>query len=240
MTIEFFSQVFQGLSYLLLLVVLAFLWSRVARRTAPRPFWQILALGWTLNLGGTLAWIVHDLLTGRPLDAFSVVDLFYVSRYLLLGLALWQFPVALPGRAALGPFLAGLAVFSLLGGLYLSPVWVTKTGSWVDFWGYSLYPILDTLLITLAARRLRAVWGSPWAKPTEYFSARCSAMAWPTPSILLSTPSSRSRVVCCRGFSGSQPISGSGSWPGPAAHQRSNPPTSFHPLPIVNAPFQGR
>ena len=168
-TTELFLQVFQGLSYLLLLVVLVLLWIRVARRAVPRSFWLFLALAWTLNLGGTLAWIAHDLLTGSPLETFSSVDLFYVSRYLVLGLALWQFPAPLPRRAALGPFLAGLTAFALLGALYLSPFWVTKTGGWVDFGGYALYPILDASLVTLAALRLRAAWRSTWSRPSGLF-----------------------------------------------------------------------
>jgi hypothetical protein len=169
-TTELFLQVFQGLSYLLLLVVLAFLWSRVARRAVPRPFWLLLALAWTLNLGGTLAWIVHDLVTGGPLETFSVVDLFYVSRYLLLGLALWRFSAPLPGRAVVGSFLAGLTVFALLGALYrFAPFLVTKTGDWVDFFGYALYPILDVSLVTLAALRLRVEWRSTWARPSGLF-----------------------------------------------------------------------
>lgn len=71
MTLDLISQTLEGVGYLLLLVVLTALWIKSARQPVLRRFWILLALAWTMNLLGNIAWIMHDLVTGTELDNFS-------------------------------------------------------------------------------------------------------------------------------------------------------------------------
>jgi hypothetical protein len=170
LTIDFLFQVFQALGYLLLLVILTILWIRVARRSLPRSFWLLLALAWTMNLLGNIAWIIHDLLTGLPLASLSLVDFFYVSRYALLGAALWLFPLALPRRNWVWVGASMLVVHLLSWGIYFQPIMVLQKGVWTDFWGYAMYPTLDAGLIVISWLRYRAERRSAWARVAFLFA----------------------------------------------------------------------
>ena len=84
------SQVLMAISFLVNLAAIGSLWWAARRSTTARPFWRALAAGWTLALLGNVAWIVYDLTTGKRLPPLSWIDIFYVARYVLVGLALWQ------------------------------------------------------------------------------------------------------------------------------------------------------
>lgn len=164
MSVDLISQILQGLGYVSLLVVLAYLGMNAARQPELRRFWILLALAWTMNLLGNIAWVVNDLVTGVQLDSFSSVDIFYVSRYLLIGSALWFYPIALPRRAWLWIGTAMLMVNAIAWMVYYPPIMTLQKGPWTDFLGYAMYPILDVALITLAWLRYRASRQSPWAR----------------------------------------------------------------------------
>ena len=164
MSLDLFSQLLQGLGYILLLVVLAFFCVNAARQPELRRFWILLALAWIMNLLGNIAWIVHDLVTGVPLASFSSVDIFYVSHYVLIGFALWFHPTALPRRAWLWIGVAMLVVNTIIWVFYFPPVMALQKGAWTDFLGYAMYPVLDAALITLAWLRYRASRQSSWAR----------------------------------------------------------------------------
>lgn len=159
---DLISQILQALGYLLLLVVLTFFWIKAARQPNLRGFWILLALAWMMNLFGNIAWIIHDLVTGTPLDTFSAVDLFYVAHYGFIAMALWRYPTPLPRRAWLWIGAAMLAVNALVWAVYFDPLMALKNGPWTDFLGVAMYPVLDAGLIALAWLRYRAARRSAW------------------------------------------------------------------------------
>jgi glucan phosphoethanolaminetransferase (alkaline phosphatase superfamily) len=162
------SQVLQALGYLLLLVVLTVLWIKAARQPDLRRFWILLALAWTMNLFGNIAWIIHDLVTGTELDNFSLVDFFYVSHYVLIAAALWRYPASLPRRAWLWIGAAMLLVNAVVWAIYFGPLMALKNGLWTDFLGVAMYPVLDAGLIALAWLRYRAERRSTWNRVTLF------------------------------------------------------------------------
>lgn len=162
MTMDLISQILQALGYLLLLVVLTVLWIKAARQPDLRRFWILLALAWTMNLFGNIAWIIHDLVTGTELDNFSLVDFFYVAHYALIAAALWRYPASLLRRAWLWIGAAMLAVNAVVWVIYFGPSMALKNGPWTDFLGVAMYPVLDAGLIALAWLRYRAERQSAW------------------------------------------------------------------------------
>ena len=166
--------IFQFVGYILLLVVLALLWRRAFRPSEFRPLWILLAAAWTMNLLGNIAWIVHDLLTGTELDTFSVVDIFYVLRYVLIGWALWLYPTLLSRRARFGIVGTTLAVSVVVWAVYYNPAMALRGGDWTGFLGLALYPVLDAGIVALAWLRVRAARGSAWGR---YASLLFCAMA---------------------------------------------------------------
>jgi hypothetical protein len=143
-------------------VVLAFLWRKALRPSEARYFWVLLATAWTLNLFGNIAWIVHDIVTGTTLDTLSFIDFFYVSRYVMIGCALWLYPAPLSRRTWV--WVAGimLAVILMAGAVYSSPAMAFSAGRKLDFLGLSMYTTLDAGVITLAVSRVRAARSSAW------------------------------------------------------------------------------
>lgn len=159
---ETVSQVLQAVGYLLLLVTLFFFWRLVIRRREPRSFWRVLALARTMNLLGNVAWAAYDLFTGSALATLSAVDLFFVLRYLLVGAALWFYPMRLSRKV--GAWIGAMAVVVAVAvwAVYFRPAMTANDGDWVSFLGLALYPILDSALIVLAWWRVRASRESFW------------------------------------------------------------------------------
>lgn len=157
------SQILQGIGYLLLLVILAVLWSRAVRQSKLDPFWGLFALAWTMSLFGNVAWVIHDLVTEISLGTFSAVDIFYVFRYLLIGIPLWMFPKKLIGRNGIW---VGITVFGAI-----ITMWIIYFNSamavrddWLGFLGVAMYPVLDAALIVIAWLRFRADQRDPWRR----------------------------------------------------------------------------
>jgi hypothetical protein len=166
MSMDGISQTLQAFGYLLLLVVLIVFWINARRQIALRRFWILFALAWTMNLLGNIAWIIHDLVTGTPLDTFSSVDIFYVAHYALIAIAIWQYPT-LAQRAWL--FWIGTMIFvvnAMVWAVYFSPAMALKNGPWTDFLGLAMYPALDAGLITLAWLRYRVTSELTWKRVT--------------------------------------------------------------------------
>ncbi|HEX2997735.1 MAG TPA: hypothetical protein VHP14_23130 [Anaerolineales bacterium] len=170
------SQIFQIISFLFSLVILALLWRRAFRSSEIHRFprhlhdlpsksgqvWILLAAAWTLGMLGTIAWIVHDLVTGTELNEFSIVDVFYISRYTLLGCVLWLYPAPLPRRDGFwicGALLAGVVIAQLI---YFKPITALLGGTWLGFLGQVMYLILDVGIIVLAWLRFRAPRPASW------------------------------------------------------------------------------
>jgi hypothetical protein len=160
------SQILQAVGYLLLLVILIVLWNKAVRQREWRNFWMFLALAWTMNLFGNIAWVIHDLVTGTALSTFSVVDVFYVMRYVLIGLAFWLYPVPFTRRAGIWIVAAAVIANVLVWAFYFRPAMTMNGGDWVSFLGLALYPILDAAIITLVWLRVRAARGSLWYRNT--------------------------------------------------------------------------
>lgn len=162
MTMDIISQILQAIGSLFSLVVLGFLWRRAFRPSEIRTFWVLLAAAWTFGMLGTIAWIVHDLTTETELDAFSIIDLFYVLRYVLLGCVLWLYPAPLPRRDGFwvgGAVLAGSVIAHVI---YFDPATALLGGTWIDFLGQVMYLILDVGIIALAWLRVRAPRPTSW------------------------------------------------------------------------------
>lgn len=156
-------RILQLIAYILLLVILALLWRRAFRQSESRDYWRLLAWAWTLNLLGSLAWIVHDLVTGTTLNTFSVVDFFYVSQYVLVGCALWLYPTSLPGRAWFWIVGAMLVANVVIWTVYYNPAVTLRGEGWISFLGLAAYPALDAGIVTLAWLRVRAARQSAWS-----------------------------------------------------------------------------
>ncbi|MBK9006596.1 MAG: hypothetical protein IPM31_06335 [Anaerolineae bacterium] len=160
-------QTLQAVGYLTLLAILLVLWGQVIRRREPRNFWLFFAWAWTMNLLGNIAWIVHDLVTGAALSTFSLVDVFYIVRYALVGLALWLYPVALTQKTWKWVGSAALITAVLVWAFYFRSAMATNGGDWIGFLGLALYPMFDAVLIVVAWQRARAsretIWhGTAW------------------------------------------------------------------------------
>ncbi len=161
---DIISPVLQSIGYLLLLVVLALLWRKTFHPSEARQFWILLAGAWTLNLLGNTAWIVHDFVTGTRLNMFSFVDLFYVLRYVLVGCALWLYPVPLSRQAWLWIGGAMLAASTVIWAVYFTPAMPLTGGNWTNFLGLAVYPTLDAGIIALAWLQVRAARQSVWSR----------------------------------------------------------------------------
>ena len=157
-------QILQLIGYILLLVVLALLWRKAFLPAEYRQFWTVLALAWTLNLLGNIAWAIHDLVTGTPLDTFTGIDLLYVLQYVSIGYALWLYPVSLSRQVW---FWVGGAMLAMNVAVWLiySNRAITPGGmDWVSFLGVAVYPALDAGIVTLAWSRVRLARGSAWRR----------------------------------------------------------------------------
>ncbi|MEA3309592.1 MAG: hypothetical protein U9Q70_08800 [Chloroflexota bacterium] len=135
-------------SFALTIIVTAALWWRTRRSSgAEHTFWQLLALGWSLNLAGNLAWAARDILTGAPAPIFSWLDAFYLARYLLLFLACIRYP----SRWRAPEWLTWSVVTLLSGGLIwlllFRPALALPDTTLAHFWGGVFYVILDGALL---------------------------------------------------------------------------------------------
>jgi hypothetical protein len=160
---ELISLSLQALTFFLLLIALAALWITSARRPGMRPFWTLLALAWTMNLLGFLAWVAHDLFTSSPLNSFSIGDIFFITHYVLIAFVFWRYPASLPRRAWLWTGIAMLAAALLVWAVYFDPSAAPDQAPWIYYLGLAFYPILDAGLVTLGAFRVRAARDSAWA-----------------------------------------------------------------------------
>src|SRR5690349_1324809 len=117
MTLDLVSPIMQAIAYVMLLIVITAYYIRAYRQPQLRRFWLLFALSWTMNLVANIAWIVHFTITQSALDTLSWIDLFYITPYILIGIALWIYPMRMQPRAWLwmgvSMALATLCVFFL-------------------------------------------------------------------------------------------------------------------------------
>ncbi|MBN1483540.1 MAG: hypothetical protein JXA37_02360 [Chloroflexia bacterium] len=146
---ETLSTAFYVLSFLLTLGLVVGLWWCVRRSddAGTRRLWTLLALAWTVNLLGDLAWGVYDMAVGGYPDW---VDLFYMGRYLLVLAAFSLYPqVWSRGRwLAWVVVMLAAALASWLG--LVRPVLDEANETLGVVWGRALYPILDAGLLYAA------------------------------------------------------------------------------------------
>ncbi len=144
-------------SFALTIIVVAALWWRTHHsRNTERRFWQLLALGWSLNLAGNLAWAARDMLASTPAPIFSWLDGFYLARYLLLFRACIRYP----RRWSTAEWLSWSAVTLLSGSLIwlllFRPALALPGTTLAYFWGGAFYIILDGALLAAGALSWRA------------------------------------------------------------------------------------
>jgi hypothetical protein len=154
----------QAVAYILLLIVITTYYIKAFRQPELRRFWLLFAVAWTMNLIANIAWIIRFMVTQKPLDALSFIDIFYVIPYLLIGIALWRYPVILPRRTWLPVWIALFVSTSMVLALYFGYAVPNGRGIFSYFINFALYPILDAGLITLAWIRYRAAQDTRWTK----------------------------------------------------------------------------
>jgi hypothetical protein len=143
--------------FLLTLVTLAALWWVAAGKGRMWRFWRLLALAWTLNLLGTLAWGLYEMATGVSLGIFSWIDGFFLLRYGAILVACVSTPR--PWQARGWARLTGVTLLLGLGvwfGLY-RPLRPFFDQPLLYFLGGALYPILDGALFVAAIWTWRAL-----------------------------------------------------------------------------------
>jgi len=153
---------FQAISFLLTLILVIGLWWCVRRSDdlGTRRFWVLLALAWTANLLGDLAWGVYDIVVGGYPDW---VDLFYMGRYLLVLAAFSLYPrVWSRGRWLAWVVVMLVATLASWLGL-VRPVLGETSQALSVVWGRAIYPILDTGLLYAAA----ACWWQLRGRPIQ-------------------------------------------------------------------------
>lgn len=136
--------------FLLTLVTLGTLWWTFTRASSLRHFWRLIAIAWTLNVLGNVAWGVYEMVTGASLGIFSWIDVLYLLRYgvILAAFALTPRPwerqtwVVLAGVT----LILGIAVWF---GLY-RPLRSAFDTPLLHFLGGAFYPILDGALLFAA------------------------------------------------------------------------------------------
>lgn len=138
----------RALSFFISLMVTLVLWRSAHLQIYPRRFWAFLASAWFIGLLGNIAWALYEVLSGESLPRISLVGLFYVTRYLLIGLAYWRCLLVPRGRqwASLAVAMA-LAAAILVATLFLSAPPSRLSASAVVG---VLYPVLDAGLIYIA------------------------------------------------------------------------------------------
>jgi hypothetical protein len=173
------SQILQAVEYLLLLAILIVFWIKAFRQDQSRSYWRLLALAWTMNLLGNIAWVIHDLYSTTAFGSLSAVDFFYVLRYVLLGAVLWFHPVRLTTRDGVWAGVAAFVVVVIVGFVYFESVMPLRSGDWPNFLGLAVYPALDVAVLTLAALRVRTTREPRWIRNTLFLfcSMACYGIA---------------------------------------------------------------
>jgi hypothetical protein len=162
----YLDQILFAVPFLISLLLTLGLWWMAWRSKSARWFWGWLATGLTFNVAGNVAWIVHDLVTGRALPSLSWVDLLYLARYVCIGLAFWRYPVVWPRQKLLET--GGVALLAALG------VWVCVyrtefvfvKRAWDQVLGVAMYPVFDAGLIYMMSARWREMPVEPWRRTT--------------------------------------------------------------------------
>ena len=142
-----------ALSMLLTIGIAVLQWRAGSQSTDAKAFWRLLAGAWTTGLMGNIAWGMYEMLTGESLPILSWVDAIYVTRDILVLMALWRYPgrplrrrefdvITIPAATAA---IAWLLVFRpTLTAAAITPQRIR------DFIGVAIYPILDAGLIYAA------------------------------------------------------------------------------------------
>jgi len=112
-------------------------------------------------LVGNLAWMVYEYGAGQALPPLSLVDGFYLGRYLLIGLAFWSFPNLRSWRLGLelAAVLLVAAAATWVGGV--QSVFASPGRLEPGLVGLAMYPILDAGLIYMALRRWQLTLEAP-------------------------------------------------------------------------------
>jgi hypothetical protein len=134
-------------------MVTVVLWYSARKKIYPRRFWAFLAAAWFVGLLGNIAWGIYELVSGESLPRISPVDLFYVARYVLIGLAYWRVS-AIPRGRQWASFVAAMVLTTaiLVAIVFLSAPVSQLTVSVV---AGILYPALDAGLLYIALQ----AWG---------------------------------------------------------------------------------
>jgi hypothetical protein len=163
MILDLVTPLLQAIAYILLLVVLITYYIKAFRQPQLRHFWLLLALAMTMNFIANIVWIIHFVNTQNALAEISVIDLFYVAAYILIGFALWSYPRVLGRQVWLWVGIAMSLAVVVIFTLYFGHVASNDRGTFINFIIFAGYPILDAGLITLAWLRYRDSSNTRWA-----------------------------------------------------------------------------
>jgi len=160
---------FSAVTFLIGLVVLVLLWWAARHPGEYRPFWTWVAAGWTINWLGSLAWGLYEAIAGKDLPLFSLIDAFYLGRYLLVGWAIWRFPQALPGRR-LSSMALTMAAATLIAWMAFDQTQAVFEQPVVYLLAVATYPVLDAGLLYALGLRFRGLNGTAHRKPFFWFA----------------------------------------------------------------------
>lgn len=136
-------------SMLISLLVAVLLWQCARRDTGHRRFWALLAAGWMVALLGSLVWGVYEFVTGQQLPLLSLVDGFYLIRYVLVTIAFWPVLIQPTRQQWTGLSLVLLtAIVTTAAVILLAPV--APADSLIQVLSGVVYPILDVGLVYIS------------------------------------------------------------------------------------------
>lgn len=163
--LDLVSPYMQGVSFLALLVALITCYIKAYQQPQLRRFWLLFAIALTMNFAGNISWIFMYTATGDSLNVFTIIDLFYVTSYLLIANALIIYPTPMsqpPGsRVAISMTITALTIGVVY---FLHILDGSIRGTFISLLMYCIYPVLDVGLIALAWLRYNDTRGTPWAK----------------------------------------------------------------------------
>lgn len=163
-TFDLVAPAMQAIAYLMLLIVLIVYYVRAYQQPGLRRFWLLLAFAWTMNLIANITWIIYFAETQSALSRITLIDLFYVTPYILIGFALWNYPRVLGRSTWVWIAVAMSLALGVVIAIYFGYVITQSKGTLFNFIIYAAYPILDAGLIALAWVRYNAARNTRWAK----------------------------------------------------------------------------
>ena len=150
---ETLISILYGLSFLVSLILIGFLWWLAYRFQAARRFYQLLATAWTLNVLSSMVWGFYVTFIGE--DIPDLINVLFFVRYAFVMLALWSYPAVWPFRRALEILGVMLVAAMVLWFGFVQPL-RAATGQLLTYvLEDAIFPLLDAGIVYAAWVRWR-------------------------------------------------------------------------------------